>query len=151
MAYIAIAVTVISAGVTYAGAQKAADAAEEAGKMQQLAADQSARNIELQTAENIRRERVNKRRRLARMRTNMAGTSGLVFDGTMQDAFTETAGQMELTIQDSARESAMQAQNVRSQGDMALWQGKAAAVSTRAQSYGTLLSDASSIAGKVTA
>ena len=148
---IAIAAMVASAATSFVGAQKSADAAEEAGRFQQKAADESARNVEIQNAENIRRERVNKRRRLARMRTQMAGTSGLVFEGTMQDAFTETAGQMELTIQDSARESAMMAQNTRSQGDMQLWQAKSQASAARIQSYGTLLSDASSIAGKVTA
>lgn len=148
--YIAIAAMVAGAATSYVGAQKSADAAEEAGNLQRKAAEENARNQELQNAENIRRERVNKRRRLARMRTAMAGTSGLVFDGTMEDAFTETAGQMELTIQDSARESAMSAQNTRSQGDMALWQAKSQASAARIQSYGTLLSDASSIAGKVT-
>ena len=144
MAYIAIAVTVIGAATTYVGQQKAADAAEEAGKMQKKAADQNARNTELQTAENIRRERMNNRRRLARMRSDMAGTSGLVFDGTMEDAFLETAGQMELQIQDTARAGAMEAANSRSAGAMAQWEARAQATATRTQATGTLIS---SVAG----
>jgi len=150
MAYIAIAVTVIGAATTYVGQQKAADAAEEAGKMQKKAADQNARNTELQTAENIRRERVNNRRRLARMRSDMAGTSGLVFDGTMEDAFLETAGQMELQIQDTAREGSMEAANSRSAGAMAQWEARAQATATRIQSYGTLISSAGGAYGNYT-
>jgi len=142
MTWVAVAIAAVGATVTFIGQQKAADAAEEAGKMQKKAADQNARNTELQTAENIRRERVNNRRRLARMRSDMAGTSGLVFDGTMEDAFLETAGQMELQIQDTAREGSMEAANSRSAGAMAQWEARAQATATRIQSYGTLISSA---------
>jgi multidrug efflux pump subunit AcrA (membrane-fusion protein) len=149
MFFLAIASLIMSAvgaGVSYVGSQQAAKAAEDAGRAQQAAADAAARNAELQAAENTSRERVNARRRLARMRAGMAGTSGLVFDGSMQDAFTETAGQFELQIQDAARSAHMDAANKRSQGDMALWESRAQSMAIKTRSYGTLLTDGAALA-----
>lgn len=134
------------AATSYVGSQQAAKASEEAGRQQQAAADAAARNAELQASENANRERVNNRRRLARMRAGMAGTSGMAFDGSMQDAFVESAGQFELQVQDAARAAAMEAANTRSRGDMALWESRAQATALKTRSYGTLLSDGSSIA-----
>lgn len=132
----------IGAGVSYVGQQRAAAAAEAAGAAQQKAAAQAAHNLELQNQEAINRERVNKRRRLARLRADQ-GTSGVVMSGSSMDVFAETSGNMELGIQDSARAGAMEAYNLRTQGDMALWQGRTQAVASRIGSYGTLLTDAS--------
>jgi hypothetical protein len=142
--WIAIAVMLAGAATSFVGAQKSADAAEDAGKAQQEAAAAAARNEELQTAENVRRERVNNRRRLARLRADL-GQTGLAMGGSLQDAFTETAGRMELASQDQTRAGNMNAGNIRSQGDMALWEARNQAIGTRISSYGTLLSDASSI------
>lgn len=142
--YIALAMAAAGAATSYIGAQKSADAAEDAGKAQQEAAAQEARNEELQTAENVRRERINNQRKLARLRVSL-GTSGLAMGGSLQDAFTETAGTMELAVQDQARAGAMNAGNIRSHGDMALWEARNQAIGTRISSYGTLLSDVSSM------
>lgn len=136
--WITIAVMLAGAATSYIGAQQSADAAEEAGKAQQEAAARQARNEELQTAEAINRERVNKRRRLARLRADL-GQTGLAMGGTLADSFTETAGTLELGIQDRARAGAMEAGNLRSQGDMALWEARQQAIGTRISSYGSLL------------
>lgn len=135
------------AATSYVGSQKAADAAEDAGRAQRDAAAQAARNEELQTAENIRRERDKKARDLARIRATLGG-SGLTMEGSIEDAFTEAAGRMEVAIQDKARAGAMDAQNLRNQGDMALWEARNEALGTRISSYGTLLSSAGAMAGK---
>jgi hypothetical protein len=137
---------VVGAGLSFMGSQKAAAAAEDAGEAQRDAANAQARNEELQTAENVRRERQNNRRDLARARAVMAGTSGMAMGGSLQDAFVETAGRLELEVQDKARAGAMDANNITSQGEMALWEAKAKASSTRMASYGTLLSSVSGIA-----
>lgn len=150
MMYVGIAsaiVTVIGAGVSYVGAQQQADQAEAAGKAQQEAAANSARNQELQAAESIRRERINNRRRLARLRSEM-NSGGVTMADSSMDVFAETAGRTELSIQDAARSFNMDAQNTRSQGDLAAWEARALARATRVQSYGTLLSGASSAATK---
>ena len=145
--YVYLAIAAATAAYSYNASQEAAKSKEEAGRNQKLAADQQARNQELTLAENLRRERVNKRRRLARLRTNVQNT-GLVFEGSsLEDAFTETAGQMELEIQDAARAGAMDVANTRSAGDLALWESRVGALATRREATGSLLSSASSMAG----
>lgn len=143
LAYAAAIAAVAGAATSYVGSQKAADAAEDAGKAQQEAANAAARNEEMQAAESIRRERLNKRRRLARLRSQM-NAGGVLMEDSSLDVFKETAGSMELSIQDAARSSNMDAANARSQGDMAMWEARSAALGQRIQGYGTLLSSASS-------
>lgn len=148
--YIALAIAAAAGtAVSYVGAKNAADAAEEAGKAQKAAADAAARNEELQAAESIKRERLNKRRRLARMRSEL-NAGGVVMGDSTMDVFKETAGREELAIQDAARASNMDAANVRSQGNLALWEGRTAAVGQRISSYGTLISGASNVASTYT-
>jgi len=131
--------------VSYVGQQQAADAAEDAGRMQKEAADAAARNAEAQSRESINRERINNRRRLARMRAK-AGTSGLVMTGSALDVFAETAGVLELGVQDANRAGNMEAGNMRDQGAMSLWEARSTAAAQRLSSYGTLLSTAGSAA-----
>lgn len=144
--WIALIAMIAGAATSYVGAQQSAEAAEDAGEAQKAAADASARNEELQNAEAIKRERINKRRRLARMRA-AHGTSGLTMADSSMDVFAETAGVMELQIQDAARAGNMEAANQRNAGNMALWESRTQAAATRMASYGTLLSDASSMTG----
>jgi hypothetical protein len=148
MLYVGIAgvvVSAIGAGVAFTGAQQQAAAAEQQGKDQQAAANASAANAEQQAAENIRRERINKRRRLARLRSSMNAGGVLMSDSSM-DVFAETAGREELALQDTARESNMDAANTRNSGNIAGWEARALARATRVSSYGNLLSDSSKIA-----
>jgi hypothetical protein len=148
MMYVGIASVVVSAigaGVSYMGSKQAAEAAEEQGRAQQAAANAAARNEELQNAENIRRERLNKRRRLARLRSQM-NAGGVVMSDSSMDVFAETAGNMELAIQDSAREGNLAASNMRNEGAVSAWEARALARATRVASYGTLLSSASQTA-----
>ncbi len=134
--------------LSFKGANDSAKATEAAARRQQEVAAMDARNIELQAAENAARARANARRNLARLRSD-AGTSGMVFGDSMEDAFVETSGRLELEVQDAARAAAMAAANRRSQGDTALWEGRVRAASMKAQSYGTLLSDATRLSGNI--
>jgi len=148
--YVFAAISAISAAagaaVSYQGSKNAAEAAEDNAKAQNKAAEMAARNTELEGAEAIKRERINKRRALARLRADH-GTSGVVMDGSSMDVFAETAGGMELRIQDAARGNAMEASNQRRSGAVALWEGRQQAAATRISAYGTLLSDTAGIAG----
>ena len=144
--YTAVATMVVGSAVSFIGSRQSADAQEKAGEAQQKASAQAARNEELQAAENVRRERVNKQRELARYRAQLAGTSGLSMQGSVLDAFAETAGRFELEAQDNARAGSMNAENLRSRGDVALWEARAGALGTRISAYGTLLSDIGSTA-----
>ena len=145
--YVYLAIAAASAAYSYDQSRKSAKAQEQAGVYQKMAADQAARNTSLQNAENIRRARDNRSRRLARLRAGMAGTSGLVMEGSLEDAFAEAAGRTELEIQDAARAGNLDVANQQSAGELALWEARTQAVATRAQATGSLLSSASSIAG----
>ncbi len=145
--YVYLAIAAASAAYSYDQSRKSAKAQEQAGVYQKMAADQAAKNTALQNDENIRRERINKKRRLARLRSGMAGTSGLVMEGSLEDAFAESAGRMELEIQDMARAGEMDAATQRRAGDISLWEARTGAVATRAQATGSLLSSAASIVG----
>lgn len=145
--YIYLAIAAAAAAYSYDASQKSAKAQEQAGAYQQQAADQQAKNQELTAMENIRRERTNKKRRLARMHTGIVAGSGLVMEGSLEDAFTETAGLMELEIQDSARAAKMEAANTRSAGDLALWESRVQSIATRNEATGSLLSSAASMTG----
>lgn len=149
MLYIALAVTAASTAYSYDQSQKAAKAQEQAGAYQKKAADQAARNESLQNAENIRRARDNRKRRLARLRADAAGTSGLVMEGSLEDAFAEAAGRTELEIQDAARAGNLAVENQRSAGELSLWEARTKAVATRAEATGSLISSLSSTATKV--
>jgi hypothetical protein len=144
--YIYLAAAAVSAAYSYDQSRKSAKAQEQAGLYQKMAADQKARNTALETAEADRRMRVNKKRQLARLRAGMAGTSGLVMEGSLEDAFTETAGRLELEILDANRRGAMEAANQQSAGDLALWEARTQAVATRVEATGSLLSSVGSIA-----
>lgn len=144
--YLAMGLAAAGSVMSFVGQRNAAKATEQAGEAQAKAAAAAAHNEELQTAEAVRRERINKRRRLARMRADV-GTSGLVMSGSTMDTFSESAGMMEIQIQDRARAGAMAGQNMRSQGEMALWESRTSAASQRFASYGTLLEGAASVAG----
>ncbi len=141
-----LVIAAIGGTVTAIGQHKAAEATEDAGKAQREAAMQDARNKELQAAENAKRERLNHQRDLARMRARQAG-NGLTMDGSQMDVFAETSGRLELGVQDKARADALDAQNLRSAGDMALWEAGASAAAQRISSYGTLLTTAGGAAG----
>jgi hypothetical protein len=149
--YVYLAIAAASAAYSYDQSRKSAKAQEEAGVYQKMASDQAARNTALQNAENIRRARDNRSRRLARLRAGMAGTSGLVMEGSLEDAFAEAAGRTELEIQDAARAGNLDVANQQSAGALALWEARTQAVATRAQATGSLHSSASSIVGGLAA
>jgi hypothetical protein len=144
--YIALAMAAVGGAVSYVGQQKAADAAEDAGKAQKEAADAAARNEEMQTAENVRRERITRQRRLARLRSQM-NAGGVVMADSSMDVFAETAGITELQVQDIGRSGQLASTNYRNDGAMSLWEARSQAAATRISSYGTLLATGSSMAG----
>jgi hypothetical protein len=143
MAVLAAASTAISVDAS----NDAAKAQEQQGLLAADAAKKAARNEFLQNEENLKRERDNKKRRLARVRSGMIGGSGMVMDGSMEDAFVETAGRMELEIQDAARAGSMQVQGIRDQGALSLWEARTAAVASRVEASGSLLSGIGKTAG----
>jgi hypothetical protein len=135
-----------STAISYDASRDQARAAEQAGAIQKDAADKAADVAELEAAEASRRARNDKDRKLARIRAGM-NQSGLVFEGSLEDVFAETAGRMELEVLDASRARVQESQNLRSRGDLALWEARTQSVAAHAQGVGTILSGATRATG----
>lgn len=130
MGAIGIVGTLAATGLQMYGQHQQAKAAEAAAEYNNDLAQAEAGNREAETREGISRERINNRADLASLRTRMAAQGRQVTTGTPLVLLGNAAGTLELGIQDAARASRMQADSMRAQGKMGLWeaeqQGKAA-------------------------
>ena len=111
----------LSTGLSMMGQYQAAKDAKKLAAYRMAAADAEARNIELQSHENVRRGRIDMRSYLADVETAIS-VSGMVNTGSMAQAQADAAGNLELQIQDAARAEKMQADNVRRAGAMGAWE-----------------------------
>jgi hypothetical protein len=85
-------------------------------------AENEATNSENQTSEGVKRQRISNRSALADLR-NRASSSGLQSTtGASLLVAGESAGRLEIGIQDAVRASAMQAASLRARGRMGLWE-----------------------------
>ena len=123
---IAIGATVVGTAVSVYGQVQAGNAAEDAAKYNNKLAEMEARNTELENMEAIKRERESNRSKLSELRNQMAGTGFLTTSGSALLLQGETAGRLELGIQDAARSANMKAASLRAEGAMGLWEGKQA-------------------------
>jgi hypothetical protein len=145
---ITLATGAIGAGVSAYSAIAQGQAAKAAGDAANANAKTEARNAELEAAEQSTRERIKARRMLSTIRARMAGT-GLVTDtGAPLAILGENAGNIELSFQDAARRTAMQAASIRQRGEMAAWEGKQQATSATIGAIGGLFGNAASLGGK---
>lgn len=136
-----------STGLSIYGQMQQAKAAEQAAEYNNKLAQNEATNQELQTSEAIKRQRQNNRSALAEIRTRLAG-SGLQADtGTPLTVIGEAAGRMEIDIADAARRSAMQAESLRAQGRMGLWEADQQASASRLNMLATGIQGATSAFG----
>lgn len=111
-------------GMQMYGQRQQGKAAMQAAEYNNRLLQAEARNKELETHEAIKRQRESNRSTLSSMRNQLA-SSGFVSDlGSSLLLQGETAGRMELAIQDAARSANMQATSLRAKGAMALWEGK---------------------------
>lgn len=113
----------VGTGIGVYSAIDQAQTAKEAAKYNAEAASAEALNRETLAAESSRRLRAENRRRMATLRNNLAGTGVLSSEGTPLAIIGENAANLELGVQDAARAAAMQAQSLRAQGAMSLWEG----------------------------
>lgn len=102
-------------------ARMANDAAAYNAKL----AEGEARNREVETTVGIQRQRASNREALAALRTRMAASGVQTTTGTPLILAGESAGRLEIGIQDAARTAAMQAASLRAQGRMGIWEADA--------------------------
>jgi hypothetical protein len=145
---ISLATGALAAGVSAYSAIAQGQAAKAAGDAANANAKAEARNAELEAAEQSTRERIKARRMLSTIRARMAGT-GLVTDtGAPLAILGENAGNIELSFQDAARRTAMQAAAIRQRGEMAAWEGKQQATSATIGAIGGLIGSTAKLGGQ---
>lgn len=144
-AIVSIATTAIGAGVSYVQQRKAAAAQEAAAKYNASVREQQARHQEDVAAESYKRGSQQKRRRLAAMRAQAAG-SGVSYTGSVVEHYAQSAFQLERDLQTRFWEAQAGASRQRSQARMDLWEGKQRATATRMKATASLFNSAGGIA-----
>lgn len=137
MGAIGIVGTLASTGLQMYGQHQSAKAQMEAAKYNAKAArlsaeynlklaENEATNSENQTSEGVKRQRISNRSALADLRNRSASSGLRTTTGVPLMVAGESAGRMEIGIQDAVRASSMQAASLRAKGKMGLWEADAA-------------------------
>jgi hypothetical protein len=145
LAVAALATAAIGTGVAVYGQVQQAKTAKAIGKWNAKAAENQARQTEMDAAENIRRKRRESARLLATQRSRYA-KAGVLEEGTPLELLAETAGTLEMEVLDYDRQMRLQAAGLRAQGAMDLAMGANQARAAYIGAGSTLLSGASSMA-----
>jgi hypothetical protein len=135
-------------GLNLYGQAQQAKAQSVAAAYNNRLAENEAANLEVETAERIKRQRINIRESMAELRNRMAGSGLITTSGTPLLLAGETAGRLELSIQDAARQAAIQAASARAQGKMGLFEAKQAGDASKLAMFGSAMSGATSVFGK---
>lgn len=129
----------ISTGLAVYSQAQQGKTAERVAEYNNDLAQSEAKNQELQFAEAAKREQINQRRRVATVRAQLSQTGTDSATGTPLAILGDTASNFQTSIADAARASAMQAQSMRAQGAMGLWQGQQQASAAKLSAVGTSL------------
>lgn len=146
MGFIAAATNMVGAGIQAKGAI-------ESGKAQQRVKEFEARQLEMdvirdqqETAEAIRRARLNNRRAVSGIESDVSA-SGVLLEGSALDAMIEAAGRMELEVQDEARVGRERRKRMNTQARLRRWEGQQIRKGAKLESSGILMSGVSRSAG----
>ena len=129
--------TVASTGLQLYGQHQQAKAVKSAASYNNNLAEAEAHNTELETAEAIKRTRINNRASLAEARASLSDSGTLTTSGSPLNLLGEAAGRMETGIADAARASAMETERLRQKGRMGLWEAKQQAKAIKLNMLGT--------------
>lgn len=143
--YIALALAAASTGTAIYSQQQQAKSAANAAEYNNQLAQREAQNRELESAEASRRERIKNRRRLARIRNQLAASGTLTTTGTPLTILGESSANMEIGLADAKRRSDMEAAALRQQGQMGLWEADNYQQAANLNSVATGLSGLSSM------
>lgn len=113
-----------STGLQMYGQHQQGKAATQAAKYNNALAEMEARNLEMETAEGIKRERINHRAYLAELRNRTAASGVQTDTGTPLALMGEAAGRLEIGVADAARKANMQSASIQAKGRMGLWEAE---------------------------
>lgn len=147
LAIMAIAASAVGTGVSVYSQNQQAKSQELAAKYNNDLAEAEAKNAELEAAERMKRQQIEKRQHMGRVRAELAAQGTLTTSGTPLAILGETSAMANLAIADAARASNMQAASYRSQGKMGLWEAAQFRSASNISNIGTGLQGLSSAAG----
>jgi hypothetical protein len=130
----------LSTGLQIYGAQQQGKAALAAANYNNALAAREASNYEQETAENIRRARINNRRSLSTLRLRQAGSGTLTTSGSTAAVLADAAGTFEVAIADAARSANLRTAALRQQGQMGMFNAQQQRKAANLQSFGLGLS-----------
>jgi len=144
---VAAGAAMVGAGVSAYGQMQQAKTAAQAGEYNAKLAESEAIQTEIDSRENIRRARQDNRRFRGAQRAAMAKAGGVLGEGSPLLIEAETAGMLELGIQDQRRQAQMEAKRLRAQGAMGLWSARRESQAYKLGAAATLFSGASQAVG----
>ncbi len=148
MNILATAAAVIGTTVSAVGQVRAGQAAEAIGDYHKEQSKVNAKNKQLEGAARYSREASLNRRRLAAIRSRMAGR-GVTLQGSSLDMISESARRLETRAQDAYRINLIQGMHETQRGNVAQWEGQQARKASGYKAAGTLLQGVSSAAGQI--
>ena len=138
---IGLALTAVGTGVSVFGQLQQAKAAEAAGEFNARLARQEAELQNQTTLENIRRQRANNRRFLARQRALFAA-KGIALEGSALEVLGKSASNLETGIQDAFQQGQLSVNRSFSQANLENFNAGQASSAAKTSAFGTVLSGA---------
>jgi hypothetical protein len=148
MAFFNIAAAVATVAGTYMSVQGQKASAKAAEQSSEWNADQARKQASYEESvaqKNMRRERENNKRELARMRA-LGARSGLAEAGAVSDNLIEASERHQTEIDDIWDRASTQAKQLRGQAQMSLWEGEQAQTASKYAIYGTVAQGVGSVA-----
>lgn len=146
MAWFAIATAVVSTAVGIHGQRQAAKAQEQAAEWNADQMRKQAAYEESLAQKNMRRERENNRRELARRRASSA-RGGLAETGAVADNLIEASERHQQEIDDIWERASTVAQTHRAKANMSIWEGQVAQQAAKTAMWGTAIQGAGQVYG----
>ena len=147
-----VAIAVVSVGTTLAGAamsiqgqRNAAKAAEQAAEWNADQANKQAKYDESVAQKNMRRERENNKRELARRRAT-AARGGLVESGAVSDNLIEASSRHQTEIDDIWEKAATASSTLRAKGQMGIWEAAVGSQAAKTNMWATGIGAVGSVA-----
>jgi len=137
--------TVGGAAMSIHGQRNAAKAAEDSAEWNADQQRKQARYEEGVAQKNMRRERENNKRELARRRASSA-RGGLMETGAVSDNLLEASERHQVEIDDIWEKAATQANTRRAQANMSIWEGQVAGQAAKTAMWGTAIGAAGDLA-----
>lgn len=139
---------IASTGMQICGMHQQSKAITATAKYNNQLAENESRNLQLETSEGIKRERINQRAYLADMRARMGGGGVQTDTGSAMALMGEAAGRLEVGVADAVRRSSMQSDSILQRGKMGIWDANQAKKANQLAMIGAGIKGATSAFGQ---